>query len=307
MLRLSEEVAQAVAENRPLVALESTIIAHGMPYPQNLETGRALEDEVRRAGAVPATVAILEGSIRVGLEAHALERLATDASFAKISRRDMSVVMARRGNGATTVSATMIAAHMAGIAVFATGGIGGVHRGVAETMDVSADLQELSRTPVAVVCAGAKSILDLPRTLEYLETRGVPVIGMGTDELPAFYARTSGLPLPHATDTPLDVARILQVQRKLGLDTGCVIAVPPPEETALPAAMMDRVIANAVDAAERSGISGHDVTPFLLSRIAEETGGRSLAANIALARNNARAAAEIAGALTALDQRSDAE
>jgi len=296
LLRPTEEVASALAEGRPVVALESTIVAHGMPWPRNLETARAVEAEVRAAGGVPATIALFDGRIHVGLEAQALERLAGIPEVAKVSRRDMGAMLARKAAGATTVAATMLCAHLAGIRVFVTGGIGGVHRGAETSFDVSADLDELARTPVVVVCAGAKAILDLPKTLEYLETRGVPVIGWGTAEFPAFYGRTSGLPVAHRVDAPAEAAAVLSAHWAIG-GAGAVIAHPIPAADALPegeiGAVVDRALAEAAD----RGIVGREVTPFLLARVAELTGGRSLAANIALVKANARCGAAIAAAL----------
>ncbi len=301
VIQLSDDVAAALKANRPVVALESTIIAHGMPYPENLKTAHVLEKTIADAGAVPATIAVLDGLIRVGLDAGALERIAKDSSLPKLSRRDLPVAIATGGSGATTVAATMIGADGAGIRVFATGGIGGVHRGATDSFDVSADLDELASTPVAVVCAGAKAILDLAKTLEYLETKGVPVIGYGTDELPAFYSRESGLAVPLRADSAGAVAEIILAQQRLGYAGGCIVAVPPPADTALPKADMDAVIDQAIGDADAAGIFGKALTPFLLGRIVELTGGRSLVANIALAKNNARVAGQIAVALAALN------
>ncbi|MGP1396516.1 MAG: pseudouridine-5'-phosphate glycosidase [Inquilinaceae bacterium] len=295
-LRLAPEVQRALDTGQPVVALESTIIAHGMPYPRNVETARAVEAAIRNAGAVPATIAVMDGRIRVGLDKDALDRLGRGDDVAKLSRRDLAVALATGRTGATTVAATMAAAHLAGIEVFATGGIGGVHRGADTSFDVSADLDELARTPVMVVCAGAKSILDLPKTLEYLETRGVPVLGFGTDRFPAFYSRESGLDLEHRCDSAAAVAAVWRAHRDLG-GGGAVIANPIPEDAALSAADIDAVIGAALDEAARQGIAGKDVTPYLLSRIVALTGGRSLDANIALVLNNARVGAAIAAAL----------
>ncbi len=292
-LAVSPEVAAALAAGRPVVALESTIVAHGMPWPRNLDTANALEAEVRAAGALPATIAVLDGKLRVGLDAASLERLATDKSVTKASRRDLSALVARRESGATTVAATMVLAAMAGIRVFATGGIGGVHRGVETTMDVSADLYELGRTPVAVVCAGAKSILDIPKTLELLESLGVPVLGFRTDDFPAFYARSSGRPVDRRCESAAEIAGLLAAQFRLGLG-GVLVANPIPADHALDAADMERTIADAVRTAEANGIGGQALTPYLLGRLNDATKGASLAANIALARNNARLAGEIA-------------
>jgi pseudouridine-5'-phosphate glycosidase len=298
-LSIHPEVAEALNARRPVVALESTVIAHGMPFPRSIQTARLLEATVREGGAVPATIAVLDGRIRVGLYDDDLERLA-QGGVMKLSRRDLAVAVATGGDGATTVAATMICAAFAKIPVFATGGIGGVHRGAETTLDVSADLDELARTNVAVVCAGAKAILDLPKTLEYLETRGVPVLGYGTDELPAFYTRTTGLKLAHRCDTPDSVARILRAKRQLNLSGGVVIANPIPDRAALDPQTVEQAIAQALDDAGSRNISGKDVTPFLLARLEELTGGASLEANIALLRHNAELAAAIATAYAAL-------
>lgn len=293
------EVADALAGKRPVVALESTVISHGMPYPRNLETARALEAEVRAAGAVPATIAVLDGRIRIGLDDEALERLATGGhAVRKLSRRDLPIALAAGALGATTVAATVIAARLAGIAVFATGGIGGVHRGAETSFDVSADLEELARTSVCVVCAGAKSILDLPKTLEVLETRGVPVLGFGTGEFPAFYSRRSGLPVDHRCDTVTEVADILRTKWQLGLEGGVLLANPIPAGDELDADAMETAVAQALADAEAKGIKGKDITPHLLAALERLTGGRSLTANIALIRNNARVAAGVATALS---------
>lgn len=300
LVRVAPEVQDALDRGGAAVALESTIVAHGMPYPENLATGRALEDAVRATGAVPATIAVVDGMLAVGLDASTLERLAKEPGVAKVSRRDLPFVLARGGLGATTVSATMIGAASTGIRVFATGGIGGVHRGFEETLDVSADLAELARTSVAVVCAGAKSILDLPRTLEVLETLGVPVVGFGTSELPAFFARTSGLPLEHRVDTVEELARVLDAKWSLGLEGGAVVAVPPPEAEALAPDAIDEVIEESLRAASAAGIRGKALTPYLLRAIRERTGGASLRTNIALAVQNARVAGELAVALAAI-------
>jgi pseudouridine-5'-phosphate glycosidase len=300
LLSITPEVSAALAAGRPVVALESTIISHGMPYPQNLEMARRVEAIIREEGAVPATIAVADGRIHVGLDDALLERLATAKDVAKLSRRDMGAILASGGLGATTVAATMIAAHLAGIRVFATGGIGGVHRGAETSFDISADLEELARTQVAVVCAGAKSILDLPKTLEYLETRGVPVIGYGTDTLPAFFCRSSGLALALRRDTPEEVAAALAAQAALGFPAGAVIANPIPEAHAMPEAEIEAVIARALADADREGIAGKAVTPHLLARIVALTEGRSLIANIALVEHNARVGAQIARAWAAL-------
>lgn len=293
------EIADALATGRPVVALESTVISHGMPYPRNLETARALEAEVRTAGAVPATIAVMDGRIRIGLDDDALERLATAGQAArKLSRRDLPIALATGALGATTVAATMIGARLAGIPVFATGGIGGVHRGAETSFDISADLDELARTSVCVVCAGAKSILDLPKTLELLETRGVPVLGFGTDEFPAFYSRRSGLSVDHRCDNVQEVAEILRAKWQLGLEGGVLLANPIPSANELDADTMEAAVAQALADADAKRIKGKDITPHLLAALEAITGGRSLTANIALIRNNARVAAGVAAALS---------
>lgn len=302
---VSPEVAAALAEGGPVVALESTIITHGMPFPANLETARGVEEVVRAHGATPATIAVLDGRCCVGLDDAALERLARSAQgeggdVVKASRKDLPAVVARGGTAGTTVAATMYLAHLAGVGIFATGGIGGVHRGAEHTFDVSADLDELGATPVTVVCAGAKSILDLPKTLEVLETYGVPVLGLATDEFPAFFSRTSGLPVDHRVETPEALARVLVEHRRLGLRGGVLVANPIPEADAIPAHEIDARIDEAIADAEREGVTRKEVTPYLLARINELTDGRSLVANIALVRNNAAVAARTAVALAAL-------
>ncbi len=289
------QVVNAMVASQPVVALESTLIAHGLPFPTNLETAQRLEDVIRAEGATPATIAVLGGKLRVGLDKDELEYLARSKNIRKVSRRDLPIVVARGGDGATTVAATMWIAARAGIDVFATGGIGGVHRGY--PFDISADLPELVRTEVAVVCAGAKSILDLPCTLEWLETWGVPVIGYGTDEFPAFYTRSSGLPVDIRVDNPLAAAEIIHARWDLELRGGVLVVAPVPAEAALPAEEMEDAITQALAAAEEQGIRGKALTPFLLARIAEITGGASLRANIALLENNAAIAARIARAL----------
>jgi pseudouridine-5'-phosphate glycosidase len=304
MIEVAPEVAAALADGRGVVALESTIISHGMPYPDNLATARAVEAVVAGHGAVPATIALVDGRVRVGLDDAALERVAAgdregSAGVGKASRRDLQVVVARKATAGTTVAATMYLAHRAGIGVFATGGIGGVHRGAERTMDVSADLVELGATPVTVVCAGAKSILDLPRTLEVLETEGVPVVGFGTDEFPAFFSRESGLAVPHRVDSVAELAALVTAHRDLGLPGGILVANPIPAADAVPAAEIGARIEEALADADRAGVSGKDVTPYLLGRIVELTGGRSLTANVALVRNNAALAADLAVALAA--------
>ncbi|WP_395459037.1 pseudouridine-5'-phosphate glycosidase [Azospirillum melinis] len=295
------EIADALATGRPVVALESTVISHGMPYPRNLETARALEAEVRAAGALPATIAVMDGRIRIGLDDDALERLATAGHAArKLSRRDLPIALATKALGATTVAATMIGARLAGIPVFATGGIGGVHRGAETSFDISADLDELARTSVCVVCAGAKSILDLPKTLELLETRGVPVLGFGTEEFPAFYSRRSGLSVDHRCDNVREVAEILRTKWQLGLEGGVLLANPIPAADELDADAMEEAVARALADADAKRIKGKDITPHLLAALEAITGGRSLTANIALIRNNARIAAGVAAALAGL-------
>ena len=295
-VRLSAEVTAAIAAGRPVVAFESTIISHGMPYPRNVETALAAEAIAREAGVTPATVAVLDGRIAVGLDRSEIERLGTEKGLLKISRRDLSGALAQKKSGATTVSATMIAARMAGIGLFATGGIGGVHRGAAESFDISADLSELACTPVCVVSAGAKAILDLPRTLEVLETLGVPVIGYRTSEFPAFYSRSSGLPLSLRADTPEEIASILRAHRALGLPQGVLVANPIPEEWEIPRARMEEHIARALADLAARGVRGKEVTPFLLSRIVELSGGVALETNVRLFHNNVRLACEIARA-----------
>jgi pseudouridine-5'-phosphate glycosidase len=291
---LSPEVADALATGQAIVALESTIITHGMPYPQNLQTARMVEEEIRKAGAVPATIAVLNGVLHAGLTDEQLEDLAQAKDVAKISRADMAVIMAEGRTGATTVAATMIAAHLAGIHVFATGGIGGVHKGAEDSFDISADLMELAATPVTVVAAGAKAILDVPKTLEVLETQGVPVITYGQDSFPAFWSATSPLTSPLRMDDAAAIAKAQKMRTKLGLPGGQLVANPIPADEEIPQAEMNPIIDQATAEADAQGISGKAVTPFLLQRIYELTEGRSLIANIALVLNNARLAAEIA-------------
>ena len=296
-LDIAPGVAAALAAGEPVVALESTIISHGMPYPDNVETALAVEQAVLEGGALPATIAIIEGRLKVGLSADEIRHIGRRGpDVIKCSRRDLPFVVARKEDGATTVAATMIIAAMAGIRVFATGGIGGVHRGVEETLDVSADLDELARTNVAVVCAGIKSVLDIGRTLEYLETKGVPVVGYRSDTLPAFYAQSSGFGVDYRIESAAEAAAAMRTKWKLGLDGGLVIAAPVPEASALASEEIDGVIDEALTEMQRRGITGKDTTPFLLASIAERTGGRSLEANIQLVLNNARIAAEIATA-----------
>ncbi len=294
-LDIHAEVAQALAERRPVVALESTIIAHGMPYPDNVATALRVEQEIRNQGAVPATIAVMDGRLRVGLGSQQIEALGrTGSAVAKVSRRDLPFIVTSGVMGATTVASTMIIAAMAGIRVFATGGIGGVHRGAQQSFDVSADLQELAHTPVAVVCAGAKSILDLPLTLEYLETHGVPVIGYRTDYLPAFFTAGSDSKVDYRLDTARQIAQAMQVQWALGLAGGLVVANPVPAQFAMPRARMDAAIEQALREAQQQQVAGKAVTPFLLERVAQLTGGDSLATNIELVLNNARLASDIA-------------
>lgn len=294
---LSPEVLEARNRGAPVVALESTIITHGMPYPDNVSTARAVEAAVRAGGAVPATIVVLEGRIRVGLSGDEIERLGRATGVMKLSRADLAFAVAARRDGSTTVAATMICARLAGLAVFATGGIGGVHRGMETSLDVSADLEELGRTPVTVVCAGAKALLDLPRTLEYLETRGVPVVGYRTDRFPAFWSRDSGLPAPLRLDTPHEIAALVSAQRRLGLTGGVLVANPVAEADEIPAAAIAGFIDEAVGDAARRGVTGKGVTPFILSRMMDLTGGRSLDTNVALILGNASLAAEIASAM----------
>ena len=301
-LDIHPEVAAALAAKCPVVALESTIIAHGMPYPQNVATALQVEAEVRTHGAVPATIAILQGRLKVGLTAAEIEQLGLGGrEVVKVSRRDVAFIVAAGQTGATTVASTMLIAAMAGIRVFATGGIGGVHRGAATTFDVSADLQELAHTPVAVVCAGIKSILDLQLTLEYLETHGVPVVGFQSDNLPAFYTRDSGFKVDYRLDSAAQIARAMHAQWALGMPGGMVVSNPIPEAYAMPRASIDAAIEQALQEAQAQGVAGKQSTPFLLARVSEITGGNSLASNIQLVLNNARLAAAIAIAYQQLE------
>jgi len=294
-LDIHEDVAKALAENKPVVALESTIISHGMPWPENAETAKLVEQTVRESGATPATIAIINGRLKVGLSHDEIDQLAkAGLSVTKCSRRDLPYVVANKKMGATTVAATMIIADLAGIRVFATGGIGGVHRGAQETFDISADLQELGRTSVAVVCAGAKSILDLGLTREYLETLGVPVLGYKTDALPAFYTRTSDHTVDYRHDSAEQIAEFITAKWQLGLWGGVVIANPIPEEFAMDKDKIDRAVEQALKESIEQNVTGKDSTPFLLSRVAELTGGDSLASNIQLVLNNARLGSVIA-------------
>ena len=299
-LDFKKEVKDALKSGKPVVALESAIIAHGMSYPENLEVAREVENIIREYGVVPATIAVIGGKIKVGLTRNELEFMATSRDILKASRRDLSVIVAKGLNGATTVAATMMVAERAEIKVFATGGIGGVHRGAEKTFDVSADLQELARTPVAVVCSGAKAILDLSLTLEYLETMGVPVIGFGTEELPAFYCRESGLKVDYVVDNEVEAAKIIRAMQDLELGGGMIIANPVPKGFALSMKYMNEMIEEAVKAAEKEGIKGKKLTPYLLNKIKELTGGKSLKANIELVKDNARVAAKIAKELCQL-------
>lgn len=293
-LTCTDEVRQALENNQPVVALETTIISHGMPYPQNIEMAKQVEQIIRDNGAVPATIGIMNGKIKIGLTEQELEEFATNKSVAKVSRRDFPYILASGKIGATTVAGTMIAAQLAGIRVFATGGIGGVHREGEITWDVSADLTELAHTSVAVVCAGAKSILDLGRTLEYLETHGVPVVGYQTDQFPSFFARESGCGVDFRLDTPEEVAALMDTKWKLGLEGGLIIANPVPEADALNHQEIEAVIQQALSEAKENNITGKNVTPFLLDKVKQLTGGKSLQTNIALVKHNAEVAAKIA-------------
>ena len=297
-LDISPEVQLALAENRPVVALESTIISHGMPYPQNVQTALQVEQTIRDNGATPATIAIIGGRLKAGLSKEEIEYLGKEGrNVTKASRRDLPVLVAKKKDGATTVTTTMIIAAMAGIKVFATGGIGGVHRGATATMDISADLEELAQTPVMVICAGAKAILDLGLTLEYLETKGVSVIGYGTEELPAFYTRTSGLKVDYRIDTPEELAAAFRAKLDMGLKGGMLVTNPIPEEYSMDPVRINKAIDEALLEADAKGIKGKEVTPFLLARIKDITGGDSLASNIQLVLNNARLAARTAKCL----------
>jgi len=306
-LSYTPEVAEALRIGGPLVALESTIISHGMPYPQNVQTAQEVENLLRERGVTPATIGILDGVVHVGMGPQQLERLGKlGLACKKVSRRDLAAVVAARQNGATTVSATMMIAHLAGIQLFVTGGIGGVHRGAEESWDVSADLTELGRTPVCVVCAGAKSILALPKTLEYLETQGVCVAGYRTDDFPAFFTPHSGLPVSCRVDGPGEAAALVAAQRQLGVSSGIVLGVPVPDDLAAEAAVVEEATRKALAECEAQGVKGNEVTPFLLKRINELTDGESLRANIALVKNNCKVGAEVAVALAALQKRSPA-
>lgn len=300
-LDIKPEVEQALKEGRPVVALESTIISHGMPYPQNVETAINVERIIRENGAVPATIAVIGGRLKAGLTEDEIEYFGKKGTnIAKASRRDLAMLIAKGEDGATTVTTTMMIAHMAGILFFATGGIGGVHRGAQQTFDISADLEELAGTPVMVCCAGAKAILDLPLTLEYLETHGVPVLGYGTKELPAFYSRHSGLAVDYQINTPEEAARAFHAQRTMGLKGGMLLTNPIPEEDAMDDAVINKAIEDALDEMNQKGIKGKECTPFLLAKIAEITGNDSLASNIKLVYNNAKVMALTACAYAAI-------
>lgn len=293
-LDVNPEVAKALEEGRPVVALESTIIAHGMPYPKNVETAIAVEEVIKANGAVPATIGILGGRIKIGLTKEEIEYMAHAKNVLKVSRRDLPLVIAQKMDGATTVAGTMIAANMAGIKLFVTGGIGGVHRGAGESFDISADLEELKMTDVTVVCAGAKAILDIPATMEYLETAGVPVIAYGVDEIPAFYSRKSGVAAVCRLDSPEEIGALVSMKDQLGLKGGVLVTCPIPEKDEIPADEINAVIDKAIEEAEENGIKGKESTPFLLSKVKDLTEGRSLEANIKLVLNNAEIGAKIA-------------
>lgn len=299
LLDYTLEVKEALESGKPVVALESTIISHGMPYPENVKMAKEVEEVIRENGAVPATIALMDGRIKIGLTNEDLELLATSQNVRKTSRRDLAYVLSAKEIGATTVATTMICAELAGISIFVTGGIGGVHRGAETTMDISADLEELSQTNVAVICAGAKSILDIGLTLEYLETKGVPVVGYGTDAFPAFYSATSQFASNFRVDSPEEVADMLKVKWELGLNGGAVIANPIPAESSLDEQEISTIIEQALQEATDNGIKGKDVTPFLLGKVKELTEGKSLEANIALVMNNAKIGAQIAKAYAA--------
>lgn len=294
LIELHPDVKEALENNKPVIALESTIISHGMPYPQNVEMAKKVESIVREGGATPATIAIMDGKIKVGLDEESLEKLGNSEGVAKVSRRDLAEIIATKRIGATTVASTMICAEMAGIKFFVTGGIGGVHRGVEETMDISADLDELGKTDVVVICAGAKSILDLDKTMEYLETKGVPVIGYKTKVLPAFFTRQSDIKLNTVTETTDEIASIVKAKHDLKLEGGIVVANPILESDELPKEYIDKIVLEAVKEAEENGIGGKDSTPFLLGKIVEKTEGKSLDANIKLVYNNAKVGTQIA-------------
>ncbi len=300
LILLSDEVKSALKKGKPIVALESTIISHGMPYPENVKTTNKLEEIIREEGCVPAIVAVADGKLHVGISDLLLERLATESGVLKVSRRDMPVALASGALGATTVSGTLIAAHRAGVRVFVTGGIGGVHRGADKTFDVSADLEELAVSNVAVVSAGVKAILDLPKTLEVLETKGVPVVGYQTDELPAFYTRKSGLKLTSRADSPNEIASMMKAKWGCEIDGSILVANPIPKEFEADSKMINASIDEALAMADKKGISGKNITPFILAQISKVTGGKSLAANVALVENNARVGAQLANAYSLL-------
>lgn len=302
LVDIQPEVEAALEAGKAVVALESTIISHGMPYPQNIQMAQKVESIIRSAGAVPATVALMDGKIKIGLSTQELELFASSSGVAKVSMRDLPGIIARKQLGATTVATTMYAAHLAGIKVFVTGGIGGVHRGFEETMDVSADLEELAQTDVVVVCAGAKAILDLPRTMEYLETKGVPVIGYKTDVLPAFFTAKSDIELVERADSPEEIARIILTKEQLQMRGGLLVVNPIPQEYSLDHEFIDQVIGDAVQAAQQQGVSGKNITPFLLSEITKRTEGKSLEANLELVYNNALVGGQIAAALEAISR-----
>src|SRR5437667_7871223 len=297
LFHIHREIAAALAANKPVVALESTVIAHGLPRPQNIETAQRLEEIVREAGAIPATIAVLDGELFVGLDREQLGRIGNNNDIEKLSARDLPIAVARKWNGATTVAATMWIAHRAGINVFATGGIGGVHRG--PLPDVSADLPELAHTPMIVVCSGAKIVLDLPATREWLETYGVTIVGYGCDEMPAFYSRESGLPVDVRCDSPVEIVQIFKTQRELALESALLVTVPVPSEAEVPSELLSQTLDRSLDEARKENITGRDLTPFLLARLAELSEGATLRANIALLENNARVAALIARTLCA--------
>jgi pseudouridylate synthase len=296
MVKFSEEVTDALKNKKPIVALESTVIAHGLPYPQNIETAHLLEKQVRENGAIPATIAVFDGEFCVGLNQSQIERLATDKNIRKISRRDLPIAVAKKLNCATTVATTAFIAHHAGIKVFATGGIGGVHRGF--SADVSADLPELANTPITVVCSGAKIVLDLPTTREWLETHGVSILGWQCDELPAFYSRTSGLTIDERVETAVEVAEIVRARDDLKLQNAILLTIPVPPEFEIESATLEKILAEALKLADEKKILGKEITPFLLSQMSERSAGKTLAANIALLENNARIASQVAVSLT---------
>ena len=294
-LDIRDDVKEAIANNKPVVALESTIISHGMPYPQNVETALRVENVIRENGCIPATIAIIKGRLKAGLTEDEIEYLGKNGpNVTKASRRDLPVLISKGMDGATTVTTTMMIAHMAGIKIFATGGIGGVHRGAEKTMDISADLEELAQTPVMVICAGAKSILDLGLTLEYLETHGVPVIGYKTKELPAFYTRRSGHGVDYSLESPLELAKAFKVQRDLGLKGGMLVTNPIPEKYSMDYDVINSAIENAIESSIKEGIHGKEITPYLLAKIKDLTGGDSLDSNIQLVLNNAKLASQTA-------------